>query len=451
MNPKRVVILRDGEPGRGPVVYWMSRDQRAADNWALIHAQETALERKLPLMVVFCLAPCYLGAAIRQYGFMLRGLAAVEERLSGLGIPFCLLIGTPPEEIPRFVEEHGVSALVTDFNPLRIKQGWDEAVAARLRIPFRVVDSHNIVPCRVASPKQEYGAHTLRPKLRRLLPEFLTDFPPVISHPFPWQGDVRRVDWESVTTGLQVDRSVGEVPAPEPGERAGRRAMFDFLENRLSAYGAARNDPNRDGQSNLSPWLHFGQLSPQRVALEAGRFDDSITSLESFLDELVVRRELSDNFCRYNPGYDSFGGFPAWARETLERHRSDPRGALYTREQFEAAGTHDLLWNAAQLEMLLTGRMHGYLRMYWAKKILEWSASPEAALETAIALNDRYQLDGRDPNGYAGIAWSIGGVHDRPWPERPVYGKIRSMSHAGCVRKFDVEAYIARVRSLQQG
>lgn len=448
MNPKRVSVLRDGEPGKGPVVYWMSRDQRVGDNWALIHAQEAALEQRLPLAVAFCLQPEYLGATLRQYGFMLKGLAEVEERLAGLGIPFFLLLGKPDDEIPRFVEDQGVSLLVTDFNPLRIKQGWDGAVAARLRIPSRVVDTHNIVPCRIASQKQEYGAHTLRPKLRRLLPEFLTDFPPVSRHPFRWSGEERRVDWASVTANLRVDRSVGEVQAAEPGERAGRRAMFDFLEHRLSAYGTERNDPARNGQSRLSPWLHFGQLSPQRVALEAGRFEENITSLESFLDELVVRRELSDNYCLFNPGYDSFSGFQAWARETLERHRSDRREYCYGHRQFEAAETHDRLWNAAQREMLLTGRMHGYLRMYWAKKILEWSESPEAALETAIALNDRYQLDGRDPNGYAGIAWSIGGVHDRPWPERVVYGKIRSMSYSGCARKFDVEAYVSMIDGI---
>jgi len=451
MDPNRVEVLRDGEPGRGPVIYWMSRDQRVADNWALIHAQETALERKLPLMVVFCLVPGYLGATMRQYGFMLRGLAEVEERLAGLGIPFHLLLGEPAEQIPRFAEQQGGSLLVTDFNPLRIKRGWDDAVAARLSIPCRVVDSHNIVPCRVASQKQEYGAHTLRPKLRRLLPEFLTDFPPVISHPFPGKGEVRRLDWEGVASRLRVDRSVGEIGGTEPGERAARKAMRDFLEHRLADYGSLRNDPTRNGQSQLSPWLHFGQLSPQRVALEAGRFDANISSLDSFLDELVVRRELSDNFCRHNPDYDAFAGFPAWARETLDRHRSDPRTYCYSRQRFEEAGTHDPLWNAAQREMLLTGRMHGYLRMYWAKKILEWSASPEAALETAIALNDRYQLDGRDPNGYAGIAWSIGGVHDRPWPERSVYGKIRSMTHAGCARKFDVEAYVRKIEGMERG
>lgn len=442
MNPQRVAIMREGEWREGPVAYWMSRDQRVSDNWALIHAQELALERKAPLMVLFCLVPEYLGATMRQYGFMLRGLREVEARLAAIGIPFILLFGNPSEEIPMFVEKEGISILVSDFNPLRIKKGWDNAVAERIRIPFHLVDAHNIVPCWVASPKQEYGAYTLRPKIRKLLPAFLTEFPALERHPFPCGREVNWVDWDRMDAHLRMDRSVGEVTWLEPGESAARRSLISFLENGLASYGALRNDPIRRAQSNLSPYLHFGQLSPQRVALEAGRFDENIPSLESFLDELVVRRELSDNFCFYNAYYDSFSGFPAWARETLDRHRADPRTHCYTRERFEGAATHDALWNAAQKEMTTTGKMHGYLRMYWAKKILEWSASPEEALETAICLNDRYELDGRDPNGYAGIAWCIGGVHDRPWPERLVFGKVRTMTLSGCRRKFDVEKFI---------
>lgn len=450
MNGKRIETVRGGTPAGGPVVYWMSRDQRTADNWALLHARETAVERKCPLGVVFCLAPDYLGATIRHYGFMLRGLEEVAGRLSDRGIRFHLLIGDPAEEIPRFLGEQGVSRLVTDFNPLRIKQGWDRRIAERISIPFDVVDAHNIIPCRIASPKREFGAYTFRPKVRRALPEFLTDFPPLEEHPFPWTGEAQRVDWKGIKEELRVDRAVGEVFWLEPGERAARGALRDFLENRLASRYGQRNDPNRHGQSDLSPYFHFGHLAPQRAALEARGFDDNLQALDSFLEELVVRRELSDNFCFHTTDYDRFSCFPAWARETLDSHRHDPRRFLYRREQWEEAATHDPLWNAAQTEMVRTGKMHGYLRMYWAKKILEWSASPEEALETAIFLNDRYELDGRDPNGYAGIAWSVGGVHDRPWPERPIYGKVRSMTFQGCAKKFDVDAYVRMVREEER-
>jgi deoxyribodipyrimidine photo-lyase len=213
----------------------------------------------------------------------------------------------------------------------------------------------------------------------------------------------------------------------------------------LEFYDERRNDPGANAQSGLSPYLHFGQISAQRVALEAEKYDRHLPSQESFLEELIVRRELSDNFCYYNDRYDSFDGFPDWARKTLNDHRSDPREHLYVLEILEAAGTHDPLWNAAQKEMVTGGKMAGYMRMYWAKKILQWSISPETALTDAIYLNDRYSLDGNDPNGYTGVAWSIGGVHDRPWFEREIFGKVRYMSQAGCRRKFNVERYIAGV------
>lgn len=444
VNRKRVTRLNELEQGVGAVVYWMSRDQRSEDNWALLYAQQLALELKSPLAVVFCLAPHYLGATIRQYGFMLRGLRQVEEKLSTKDIPFFLLVGSPGEMIPPFVEKSGAAALVTDFNPLRIKQTWDRQVAERLSVPFYEVDAHNIVPCRVASSKQEYGAHTFRPKVSRALQEFLTDFPSLVKHPFIWEDHVSGTDWERMMVQCDADRSVPEVDWLKPGESAGRRLLGEFLENRLSSYYSERNDPTKNGQSNLSPYLHFGQVAPQRVALEAERFDEHIRSQESFLDELVVRRELSDNFCLYNDHYDSFQGLPEWARKSLDRHRSDPREYVYSLEKFEKADTHDILWNAAQKEMVLTGKMHGYMRMYWAKKILEWTESPERAMELAIYLNDRYELDGRDPNGYAGIAWSIGGVHDRAWGERAVFGNIRYMNFNGCRRKFDVSVYITK-------
>ena len=230
------------------------------------------------------------------------------------------------------------------------------------------------------------------------------------------------------------------------GEAAAHRHLHGFITNGLNRYDELRNDPNAAGQSGLSPWLHFGQLSAQRVALESARAAAGTVSGDAFLEELIIRRELSDNFCWYNMNYDRLEGFPVWALKTIADHRHDRRDAVYSHGQLEMGETHDPLWNAAQMEMVTTGRMHGYLRMYWAKKILEWTASPEDALEMAICLNDRYQLDGRDPNGYAGIAWSIGGVHDRAWGERPVFGKIRYMNATGCRRKFDVDRYIGRYR-----
>jgi deoxyribodipyrimidine photo-lyase len=442
VDPRRVRIVKQGSSVTGPVVYWMSRDQRVNDNWALLFAQELALERKVPLGVVFSLAPRFLNATSRQYGFMLKGLQEVEIRLAELNIPFFLLIGTPEQQLPAFQTKHEIGGLVTDFDPLRIKQQWKKEVAAHIKPSMYEVDARNVIPCWEASGKQEYAAYTLRPKIHRALPEYLEDFPPARKHPFPWPKKVKKTDWDEAEMSLKIDRSVPEVDWLVPGEKAAAAILDHFLAKKLSAYASKRNDPTEDGVSNFSPYLHFGQISAQRVALEVQKKRVKKESKDGFLEELIVRRELSDNFCFYNPDYDRFTGFPEWAQKTLNEHRGDKREYLYSLEQFEAGKTHDDLWNAAQMEMVHRGKMHGYLRMYWAKKILEWTASPEEALEVAILLNDKYELDGRDANGYVGIAWSIGGVHDRAWKERPIFGKIRYMSYGGCERKFKVNTYI---------
>ena len=433
---RRARIIKSGQERRGPVAYWMSRDQRVHDNWALLYAQHLARERRVPLWVVFGLAPSFLGATWRQYAFMLEGLAQVARELESYGIPFFLVKGDPGEEIPRWVEAQGVGALVSDFDPMRLKRQWREQAALRLSIPLIEVDAHNIVPCWLASPKQEWAAYSFRPRITRALEEFLTPMPALLKHPFPSKEKTPALDAPRLLDSLGIDRTVPPVAWLSPGEKAGRECLQRFLSEKLPHYDRDRNDPTRDGQSNLSPYLHFGQIAPQRVALEVRQSQAPPASRAAFLEELIVRRELSDNFCYYNRHYDRFQGFPEWARKTLDQHRGEAREYLYTLADLEAARTHDPLWNAAQLEMVHRGKMHGYMRMYWAKKILEWTASPEEALETAIYLNDRYFLDGRDPNGYAGIAWSLGGVHDRAWKERPIFGKIRYMSYQGAAEKI---------------
>ena len=447
--PQRVRLVKEGKDAGGPVIYWMTREQRVADNWALLLAQNIAIEHKRALVVIFCLVPDYPGANIRHYGFMLKGLQEVEQMLQKLKIPFVLLQGTPPEILPGYLAKKNVAFLVTDFDPLHIKRSWQQEVGAAIKGSFYVVDGHNIVPCWHASPKQEYGAYTLRPKVKKLLPDFLCDFPPLLQHPFSSRKvSASPVDWHKLYSFVS-DHSVPEVDWLTPGEKAANESIGGFLMDGLPAYDTTRNDPNLDGQSNISPYLHFGHIAPQRVALLVKEARVQAEKKAAFLEELIVRRELADNFCYYNENYDRFEGFPDWARKTLDAHRSDTREYQYFLETFEHGKTHDDLWNAAQCQMVELGKMHGYLRMYWAKKILEWSGSPEEAMEIAIHLNDKYELDGRDPNGFAGIAWSIGGVHDRAWQERPVFGKVRYMTYGGCARKFDVKLFIARWLSKQ--
>lgn len=457
VDKRRCRRLNKADVGEaGPVLYWMSRDQRAEDNWALTYAQQLAKKRKAALHVAFCLVPKFLDATIRQFDFMLKGLQEVETTLREAKVPFHLVRGKAPEEIPALCARLSISAVVCDMSPLRVPMGWARGVADALQakdIPVIQVDAHNVVPIWVASDKQEYAARTIRKKVMTALGTFLTDFPPLATHPHPapkeqWPDPV---NWEDALASLEVDCTVGPVKGFVPGPKAAAARLEDFCAKRLSLFESKRNDPMVDACSGLSPYLHFGQISAQRCALKVrklgevkGAAPSLVKSCESFIEESVVRRELSDNFCFYNDKYDSLDGAPGWAVESLRIHEKDPREHLYTYEELETAKTHDDVWNAAQLQMVLEGKMHGFLRMYWAKKILEWTSSPKEALEFAIRLNDRFELDGRDPNGYVGCMWSIAGVHDQGWAERKVFGKIRYMNYAGCKRKFDIAGFVAR-------
>ncbi len=443
MNINRLRILQEGEIKSGAIVYWMQRDQRVHDNWALIYAQEKAIESNVPLYIVFNIVPNFLDATIRQYDFMIKGLQEVEQTLSKYNIPFFLLTGSVSDSIPKFIIDKNASLLVTDFNPLKIARIWKREVAKNISIPFHEVDAHNIVPCLFASNKLEFAAYTIRPKIQKLLPEFLDEFPKVKKMENT-SGESDKADWQGIRNSLKINFDVPEIKWLIPGETAANSVLENFINNKLSAYSSDRNDPTINGVSNLSPYFHFGHIAPQRVALVLQPFTEFVESQKSFLEEMIVRRELADNFCYYNTNYDSFDGFHDWAKTSLNIHRKDKRDFVYTLEEFELAKIHDPLWNAAQRELVVKGKMHGYMRMYWAKKILEWSKSPEEAMQTAIYLNDKYELDGRDPNGYTGIAWSIGGVHDRAWFERPVYGKVRYMNANGCAKKFDVKKYISQ-------
>ena len=448
MNTKRITRLNEHPIQAGPIVYWMSRDQRAEDNWALFCAQKIALKKQAPLVVMFCVTPEFLSATRIHYHFMFEGLKEVEARLRTKNIEFVMLTGNPAQEIPQFVKRKEAGALITDFDPLKIKRTWKEKILSHITCACLEVDAHNIVPCRIASQKQEYGAYTLRPKIKKLLPEFLREFDKIQKQPTTYK--FKPVDWSKITNTLTLKLNTSQENFCRPGAQAAHKTLKKFIREKLNRYTQDRNDPNKDGTSHLSAYLHFGHIAAQRVALEVIKSRASATSKAAFLEELIVRKELADNFCFYNKNYDTVAGFPQWAQKTLREHKNNPHPYVYSLKEFESGLTHDPLWNAAQQEMLKKGRMHGYMRMYWAKKILEWSPTPTHALKTAIYLNDTYELDGRDPNGYTGIAWAIGGVHDRPWPTRPIFGTVRFMSYNGCASKFDVRAYIEKIKRVDR-
>ena len=448
INDKRVFAHNGYKYQKGNVIYWMSRDQRVEDNWAFIYSMENALHHNAGFAVIFCLVDDFLNASGEQFSFMINSFPDLEKKLAAKNIPFIILKGKPEKAIPPFIKRNNAGMLITDFDPLRIKNSWKNSINELIDIPFLEVDAHNIVPCRYVSGKKDFAARTFRPKISSKLPEFLIEYPDISNIIF---------DKDNMTIfSSNRSRNNQEIYSSydqkyklfDPGENASYKILNDFIDNKLNDYATKRNKPSEDVLSNLSPYLHFGHISAQRIALEIKKAHASKNSKDAFLEELIVRKELSDNFCFYEKNYDNFDGFHDWAKKTLNDHRSDHREYLYSEDVLENAETHDDLWNTAQKEMLITGKMHGYMRMYWAKKILEWSKSPEKAMETAIYLNDKYQLDGRDPNGYTGIAWSIGGIHDRPWQERQIFGKVRYMSYNSQIKKIDLDKYNEKIKSL---
>lgn len=427
------------------MVYWMSRDQRVSDNWALLWAQQEAVIRRKGLLVLVCLLPEEPGGTGRQRSFMLRGLDYLPRRLRELNVGFVTFDRAPAKVLPPLLARIDAHVLVTDFESLHKKQRDLKRLADETVAPIFEVDAHNIIPAWTVSDKKEYAAYTIRPKIKRLLDDYLSDIPSLAHHPFGWDSDPAMSDLGPVTDDFKALTSFNDDRWPYAGEREALKAAENFVSTGLEDYAAYRNDPCVGAQSGLSPFLHFGHLSPQRLAFMVRNSGRPTEITEEFLEELIVRRELADNFCLYEANYHSFEGFPDWAKKTLDEHRNDRRLHVYSLADLESAQTHEPLWNACQIDLVQSGKLHGYLRMYWAKKILEWTTDPETALNIAITLNDRYSLDGNDPNGYAGIAWSIGGVHDRAWKERPVFGKIRFMNEAGCRRKFDADSYINSV------
>lgn len=451
IHPARVRHLNALPVRKGRyVLYWMQSSQRAQCNHALELAVEEANALGKPLLAVFGLTDAFPRANLRHYAFMLQGLRETAAALQVRGVRLAVRLASPEQAALGLADD--ACMVVCDRGYTRVQRQWRERLAAEAPCRAVQVESDAIVPIEAASDKAEYAAATLRPKIRRALPLYLA---PLAERPLKKESLGLRVpgepldDVDALLGKLNLDRSVGPVDACAGGYSHARELLDQFVAKKLARYDERGNDPGLDGTSRLSPYLHFGQISPLEVALAVQKARPRRKEgKEAFLEQLVVRRELALNFAHFDPRYDSYACLPDWARKTLAEHRRDKREYLYDAAQLERAETHDPYWNAAQQEMVLTGRMHNYMRMYWGKKILEWTESPEEAFGTALALNDKYELDGRDPNGFAGVAW-VFGKHDRPWKERPVFGKVRYMNANGLRRKFDMEAYVGKVERME--
>jgi len=448
----RVTVRRPGKPNLDGncVVYWMQRTQRAFDNPALDVAVTVANELQKPVVVFFAPVPFYPNANARHFRFLADGIPDIAEELAKRRIGF-VFRSYPEHSLLKFCSEVKPCVVIGDENPLREPEHWRRKVSRDLRLPFWTVDADVIVPSKLLE-KEHYGARTIRPRLHQMLPQFLRRPDNPAAH-VPWAttSGLRAQRWEDdFTAGWVIDRDVAPIHGWRGGSKEGMRRLKLFLDTRLAGYPDHRSRPEMDGTSRLSPYLHFGHLGPHTIALAVKTADAPELAKNAFLEQLIVRRELAVNFVRFNPLYDSMECLEPWADRSFAQHASDRRLILYTERELENAQTHDPLWNAAQKQLMLTGWMHNYLRMYWAKKILEWSPSVVSAYTRAIWLNDYYQLDGRDPNGYAGIAWAIVGKHDRPWFERPVFGHVRYMSLPSTGRKFDSKRYIEHVNALER-
>ncbi len=450
LKQERVQKLNEGTPKQTGdyVLYWMQASQRAESNKALQFAVNRANELNLPVIAYFGVTDDFPEGNLRHYDFMIEGLKETSTALNERGIKFLIGHASPPEGVISLAED--ASLVVVDRGYLRIQKAWREKVASATDVPLIQVEDNVVVPVEEASDKEEYAARTIRPKINDQLEEFtnpVRETEPDISS-LDTNIDFNSVKLNQVLEKLKIDRSVGPVPGFTGGTSAAKKLLKEFIENKLDHYAELSNDPTEDYLSHMSPYLHFGQISPTYIVNQILKTDSPGT--EDYLEQLVVRRELSMNFVHYNENYDEFDSIlPDWARETLADHENDEREYLYTLEEFENAETHDRYWNAAQKEMNLTGKTHGYMRMYWGKKILEWTPNPEKGYDIALYLNNKYELDGRDPNGFTGVAWCYG-KHDRAWKERPVFGKTRYMSAGGLERKFDIEKYCEEIESLEE-
>ena len=426
----------------------MQSSQRTEHNLALNYAISKANKLNKPLVAFFGIASRFPEANMRHYTFMLEGLQETNNSLQAIGIKLIVLLKSPEKGITELAKDSCLT--VVDKGYMKTLKQWYNWAAERMECPLVQVEDNVIVPLEVASTKEEYSAATLRPKISSKQNHFLSRPLTLLPSRSSLSLELDFKELVGINRGLSManlDDSVGKTKHFTGGSSEAIKRLEEFIDYKLTNYPEMKNDPTLDGVSNLSPYLHFGQISPILIALRILSAQAPTAAKEAFLEELIVRRELAMNYVNYNSNYDSFIGLPNWAKKSLLSHSGDQRPYLYSSLELEHAETHDPYWNSAQDEMRITGKMHGYMRMYWGKKLIEWSETPEMAFSTAIYLNNKYELDGRDPNGFSGVAWCFG-KHDRPWKERPIFGMVRYMNENGLRRKFDADEYVEKVKKL---
>lgn len=439
------------------ILYWMQMNRRVRMNQALEYAAEQANRLALPLLVYEGLGCTYQYANDRIHTFMLEGVPDTEKRLKARGIGYCFYLRrskSDPNDVLYRLAEHA-AMVVTDDYPVFIAPIHNASVPEKIGVAFHAVDASCIVPMS-RHEKRNYGAYTIRPRIHRMLPEYLHPFGDVqlqhkwkSGHP-EWHVSVTAKNIAALVASCQIDHTIAPSLSFHGGQSEAERLLDHFLEQNLRVYAQGRNEPSRHVTSHMSPYLHFGMISSLDIALKVQDFaaDHKLVATE-YLEELIVRRELAFNFARFTPDVQSLSVLPDWCQKTMAQHAKDKRDPQYTDEQMERAETYDQLWNATQKELLLRGKVHGYYRMYWGKKIIEWSKDYESALKLMIYLHDRYCLDGRDPNTYTNILWCFG-LHDRPWGQRPIFGSLRYLSYDGMKRKTDIGAYIDEIAEMER-
>ena len=458
IHPDRVRVLHEPEDhgetppeGADYVLYVMEGAMRATHNHALEYAVQRANALDLRLLVLYPLVGDTFGAYRRQKHFMLQGVAEIKPALLKRGVRFAVIKGGMAETTRDFANQAGL--VVLDRGYLREHKAWRDDVAETVDVAVHEVEGNVVVPVATASEKREHAARTIRKKIMSRLDTFCVGLKATTlkkdSTSLSVDGEIELTEQtlDGVLDGLNLDDSVPPVPLFKGGQAEGRRVFRAFLKEKFSNYSEHRNQPQTSDVSHMSKYLHFGNVSPIWLVREARASGVGGEDLDDFIEELVVRRELPHNFVEYDEHYDSYDGIPEFAKKTLAEHKRDEREHVYTRQQLEDAETHDDYWNAAQRELVHTGYMHNYMRMYWGKKIIEWTNTPQYAFETTLYLNNKYFLDGRDPNSYAGVSWCYG-THDRGWTERAIFGKVRYMNAAGLERKAKPKEYVKKVDAL---